>query len=124
MGRDPEGEWDPEAEARGLVSSGGSEVVVLSLGAGGAFLTARGLEEGEHVRSPTVPIISKVGAGDSMVGGLMTALARHEPLPSAVRYAVAAGAAAVMTPGSGLCRREDTERLFERMQQEDAPEAA
>ncbi|MPZ87166.1 MAG: hexose kinase [Nitriliruptorales bacterium] len=124
VGRDPEGGWDPEKEARGLVSGGGSEVVVLSLGAGGAFVTGRDLEVGEHVRSPTVPITSKVGAGDSMVGGLMAALARHEPLLHAVRYGVAAGAAAVMTPGSELCRKEDTDRLFARMREDAADPAA
>lgn len=123
VGHDQEQGWNPEAEARQLVTDGGAEVVLLSLGAAGAFVTARGFEEGEHVRSPTVPIISKVGAGDSMVGGLMTALASGKPLLMAVRYAVAAGAAAVMTPSSELCRREDTERLFERIQ-EDAAEAA
>jgi 6-phosphofructokinase 2 len=30
---------------------------------------------------------------------------------------VAAGAAAVMTPGTELCRREDVERLFEQLMQ-------
>jgi 6-phosphofructokinase 2 len=31
------------------------------------------------------------------------------------RFGVAAGAAAVMTPGTELCRRDDTESLFEQM---------
>jgi 6-phosphofructokinase 2 len=47
-----------------------------------------------------------------MVGGLVLALDRGEPLIEAVRFGVAAGAAAVMTPGTQLCRREDTERLY------------
>ncbi len=54
----------------------------------------------------TVPIVSKVGAGDSMVAGMVLSLARgsspRESVPG-----VAAGAAAVMTPGTELCRRED-----------------
>jgi 6-phosphofructokinase 2 len=33
----------------------------------------------------------------------------------AVRFGVTAGAAAVMTDGTELCRREDAERTFERM---------
>ncbi len=33
----------------------------------------------------------------------------------AVLFGVAAGAAAVMTPGTELCRREDAERLYEVM---------
>ncbi|SMP58884.1 hypothetical protein SAMN06295888_1093 [Desulfonatronum zhilinae] len=33
----------------------------------------------------------------------------------ALRFGVAAGAAAVMTPGSELCRREDAERLYQQI---------
>jgi 6-phosphofructokinase 2 len=36
-------------------------------------------------------------------------------IKEAVRYGVAAGAAAVMTPGTALCRREDVERLYASM---------
>ncbi|WP_052002969.1 PfkB family carbohydrate kinase [Microvirga sp. BSC39] len=36
----------------------------------------------------------------------------------AFRWGVAAGAAAVLTPGTGLCRREDVERLFGALSQE------
>lgn len=46
-------------------------------------------------------------------GGRIVALglAQGRPLRDAVLLGLAAGAAAVMTPGSELCRREDTERL-------------
>ncbi len=99
--------------ARGIVSDGGSRVVVTSLGAGGAMAV---WEDGcERIHAPTVPIQSKVGAGDSMVAGIVLALARGEALLSAVRFGVAAGAAAVMTPGTELCRREDTERLYRKI---------
>lgn len=60
-------------------------------------------------------IISKVGAGDSMVAGITLSLARGKPLRESVLFGVAAGTAAVMTPGTELCRREDAERLFESM---------
>jgi 6-phosphofructokinase 2 len=69
----------------------------------------------EHILPPTVPIISKVGAGDSMVAGIVLSLARGKPLRESVLFGVAAGTAAVMTPGTELCRREDAERLFENM---------
>jgi 6-phosphofructokinase 2 len=60
-----------------------------------------------------VPIKSKVGAGDSTVAGTVLALSRGKSWREAVRFGVAAGAAAVMTPGTELCRREDAERLYE-----------
>jgi 6-phosphofructokinase 2 len=88
-------------------------VVVVSLGAAGALFAWK--EGVERVRAPTVPIKSKVGAGDSMVGGIMTALKRGWEIPDAVRFGVAAGAAAVMTEGTELCRRDDTERLYQRI---------
>jgi 6-phosphofructokinase 2 len=89
------------------------EIVVVSLGAAGALLTMR--NHTERVRAPTVPVRSKVGAGDSMVAGMVLALARGEPVKNAVRYGIAAGAAAVMTWGTELCRLEDTESLYERI---------
>ncbi|HSP80574.1 MAG TPA: 1-phosphofructokinase family hexose kinase [Myxococcaceae bacterium] len=108
---------DPAIEeaARELVRDGRAQVVVVSVGAGGALVvSAEGLE---RVRSPTVPIKSKVGAGDSMVGGMVLALSRGLPLREVVRYGVSAGAGAVMTAGTELCRREDVERLYAQMQQ-------
>jgi len=69
----------------------------------------------EHIQPPTVPIISKVGAGDSTVAGIVLSLARGNALRDAVRFGVAVGAAAVMTPGTELCRREDAERIYEQM---------
>jgi len=53
-----------------------------------------------------------VGAGDSMVAGIVLALERGREPEDAVRFGVAAGAAAVMTPGTELCRRADVERIY------------
>jgi 6-phosphofructokinase 2 len=95
---------------------GGTEVVVVSMGAGGAMLvTADGVD---HVRSPTVPIRSRVGAGDSTVAGIACSVLRGDDLATAVRWGVAAGAAAVMTDGSELCHADDTERLFAQLDAE------
>ena len=107
-------EHQQEKAARQVIREGGCEVIVLSLGAGGARLITA--DRSEHIRTPTVPIRSKVGAGDSMVGGIVHGLARGQQVVDAVRFGVAAGAAAVMTPGTELCRREDTERIYELMQ--------
>jgi len=109
-GRDIGDESDIEDAAAALIEKGWSEAVVVSLGAAGALLKTRDMTE--RLRAPTVPIRSKVGAGDSMVAGIALSLARGQTLSEAVRFGVAAGASAVMTPGSELCRKEDTERLF------------
>lgn len=109
----PEGDEQIVKAVRGLIKKGAVEVALVSLGAGGALMVSA--DRAVHYRSPTVRIRSKVGAGDSMVAGLVLALSRGEGIDEAVRFAVAAGAAAVMTPGSELCRREDTERLVEQV---------
>ena len=104
------GEEQVKAAARSIIDRGWSEVVVVSLGAGGAILlTATSCE---RIIAPIVPVRSRVGAGDSMVGGIVLALARGLSLGDAVRFGAAAGAAAVMQPGTELCHRADVERLF------------
>jgi 6-phosphofructokinase 2 len=108
-------ELQEERLARELVSSRQSEAVVVSLGAAGVLVASA--EGAERVRAPLVPIKSKVGAGDSTVAGIVLALARGQSWREAVRFGVAAGAAAVMTPGTELCRREDVERLYEQLMQ-------
>jgi 6-phosphofructokinase 2 len=101
--------------AQELVLTNKSEAVVVSLGAAGALVaSAKGPE---RVQAPLVPQKSKVGAGDSTVAGIVLALSRGKSWREAVCYGVAAGAAAVMTPGTELCRREDVERLYELLMQ-------
>ncbi len=100
-------------EAKRIIKAGMCEVIVISLGAAGALLVSE--EIVERMVPPTVPIISKVGAGDSMVAGIALGLSRGKTLRQAVLYGLAAGSAAVMTPGTELCRKEDTERLYAKM---------
>lgn len=110
IGKDIRDESHLESEARKIVESGKVEVLVISLGAAGALMVSR--DGTQRVRAPTVNIVSKVGAGDSTVGGIVLSLTRGMPLIEAVRFGVATGSATVMTPGSQLCRREDVERLY------------
>ncbi len=102
--------------ARRLVESGRCEALTISLGAAGALMVSK--EFCRHIVPPTVPISSKVGAGDSMVAGIVLSLARGMSLEESCLFGVAAGTAAVMTPGSELCRREDAERLYRSMTSE------
>lgn len=96
--------------ARRLIDSGATEVVVLSLGDRGAALVH---DDGAwRIDAPEVDVASKVGAGDSMVGGLVAQISAGADLDDAVRYGVAAGAAAVTTPGTQLCTRRTTEDLL------------
>ncbi|MHB8111119.1 MAG: 1-phosphofructokinase family hexose kinase [Syntrophorhabdaceae bacterium] len=113
VGEDIKEESQIKAEAQRMVKSGHCEGLVISLGAAGALMVTK--EVAEHIIPPTVPVISKVGAGDSMVAGIVLGLARGKPIRDSILFGVAAGTAAVMTPGTELCRREDAERLFDLM---------
>ena len=47
-----------------------------------------------------------------MVGGIVLALALGRNLRDATRFGIAAGSAAVMTPGTQLCRPQDVEQIY------------
>lgn len=96
--------------AQGLVRDGQCETVLVSLGAAGALLASDGLSE--RIAAPSVPRRSTVGAGDSLVAGITLKLAAGAGWREAARFGVAAGSAAIMSEGSALCRRSDTERLY------------
>ncbi len=113
VGKEIKNEAQLDAYAKEVVNLGHSEIVVVSLGAAGALMVTS--EGSERIRAPTVPIRSKVGAGDSMVAGMVLSLARGMAVREAVRFGVATGSAAVITPGSELCHREDAERLYQSM---------
>jgi len=109
-GRDLESTSEQDVIAMEIIGKEQSDVVVVSLGEAGSLLATRnGLK---RLKAPEVPVLSKVGAGDSMVAGIVTGLVSDKTIIDSVRYGVAAGTAAVISPGSGLCNLEDTERLF------------
>jgi 6-phosphofructokinase 2 len=102
---------DRIAVARKLIADKRVEAVALTLGEDGALLvTAAGAWRAEPMR---IEVVSTVGAGDSFLGGMVAALAKGERPDHAFRVGVAAGCAAVMSPGTELCREEDVRRLLD-----------
>jgi 6-phosphofructokinase 2 len=99
-----------DSAARAIVAEGRCEILVVSLGAEGALLATR---EGSW-RFPAAQVagLSSIGAGDSMLAGMLVSLVRGWALRDALRFGIAAGAAALLRPGTELCRPEDTERLY------------
>ncbi len=100
-------------KAQEIIRSDQCKYITISLGGAGTFLIKK--DKYEHIPSPLVPIKSRVGAGDCMVGGITLKLAKEKSIDEAVRYGISAAASAVMTPGTELCRREDTERIYASM---------
>ena len=97
--------------AKKIIAKGGAEIVVVSLGPQGAVLVTK--DAYEFVPAPNVVKRSTVGAGDSMVGGMVWALSQNKSLKEVIRWGVACGSAATMNEGTQLFKFEDAKRLFE-----------
>lgn len=100
-----------EAAAAGRsLLRGGTEKVVVSLGAEGAlFLTP---DAGLWAHGLRVEVGSTVGAGDAMVAALALCEERGMDLEQSVRLAVAASAANVMCSGTQAAERESVLALI------------
>jgi 6-phosphofructokinase 2 len=103
-----EAEWT--AAARRIIAKGGAEIVALSLGERGARLIFADAVWAAH--APPISPASTVGAGDSFVGALTWAFARGDGPREALRHAVAAGTAALLSHGTELCHTEAVEQLL------------
>jgi len=93
-----------------LVNEGKADIVVVSLGPQGAYLVSK--NEVIHVPAPSVKKRSTVGAGDSMVAGMVSVLQKGGSLTEMARMGVACGSAATMSSGTGLFTKENAEKLF------------
>lgn len=109
-GRPLERETEWEDAAAELVRSGAAEAVALTLGDQGALLVSRDV----RIRAPaiSVKIASAVGAGDSFLAAMVWGLSSGMILKEAFRYGVAAGTAALLTPGTELSHKDDIDRLY------------
>lgn len=95
-------------EARRLQDQGVTWICV-SMGAEGALLvTPSSVLKGE---APLVPVVSTVGAGDSMVAGMVGLLAQGASDQDVLREGIACSAATVMQPGTELFDKETVDRL-------------
>jgi 6-phosphofructokinase 2 len=102
---------EQEEIARKIISEGTSEILLVSLGPRGAMVTTK--DKTEYVMPPTVKTDSTIGAGDSMVAGFVLSMSRGNSLRDSVKWGVAAGTAATITPGTELCRLDDVEAIFD-----------
>lgn len=98
------------AAAQNLIATNAAEIVAITLGSGGAIIVSK--DEAWSVTVPLVEARSAVGAGDSFLGGVTLAFAKGGSLQAALAYGVAAGTAAVISPGAELCLAEDVDRLY------------
>ena len=101
---------EQEEVALSLVENNKAEFVVVSLGPNGAMMASK--EGVFHQIPPLVETKSTVGAGDSMVAGMVWALINNFESKKILQYGVACGTAATMNSGTGLCKMEDINSIL------------
>lgn len=99
--------------ARDLIDKNAATIVAVTRGSDGALIVSK--DEAWSAAVPSVEARSAVGAGDSFVGGITLAFAQGRSLHTALAYGVAAGTAAVISPGAELCLKKDVDRLYSRL---------
>jgi 6-phosphofructokinase 2 len=93
-----------------MIAQNKCEVIMVSLGAKGALLVTK--NETLQITPPPVQIKSTVGAGDSMVAGIVYSLTQGKTITEAAKYGVACGTAATLNAGTELCNLEDVTKLY------------
>ncbi|HYO22967.1 MAG TPA: 1-phosphofructokinase family hexose kinase [Flavisolibacter sp.] len=99
--------------AKEVISQGSCDVLVVSMGPTGAMLVTK-----DHVKEFRAPAAKKqttVGAGDSMVAGIVWMLEQGKELPEAVQFGIACGTAATINKGTQLFAKADAFRFYEWM---------
>jgi 6-phosphofructokinase 2 len=107
--------------AQQVISEKKCRAVVVSMGGAGAIFVEE--NRAEKIPVPKVDLKSTVGAGDSMVAGIVLYLSRGADMYEAVQYGLACGTAATMNPGTELCKKEDADKLFKQIKEMSAVKA-
>jgi 1-phosphofructokinase family hexose kinase len=94
----------------------GAQNVAVSMGKAGALLNTT--EATWLTHTPQIQEKNPIGAGDSMVGGLVWALTQGIPLKEALGWGVASGAATASLPGTEVGSRPLIEELFSQVRYE------
>ncbi len=100
----------PEQALAAAQAIEGPDALVISLGSAGALLALDG--RGWLATPPLVEGGNPIGAGDSLVAGLVWGLSQGGPL-DALRWGVACGAATASQPGTAVGTREQVLALME-----------
>lgn len=110
-GRALDSDTEVERAATEIVAKGQAETVAVTMGHRGAMLVSK---DGT-LRLPAIAVEAKsaVGAGDSFMAGMIFALADGQAMTEAFRWGIAAGTAAVETPGSDLAQADEIKRFRE-----------
>ena len=96
--------------AQAIIARGSCQAMAISMGPDGAILITK--DDYIHLPSPEVIVRSTVGAGDSMVAGIVYGLCNNWSWKQTLGFGIACGTAATLNEGTELCKKEDIDRLY------------
>jgi 6-phosphofructokinase 2 len=102
--------YDDALKASRVALGLGVKVVVCSLGPLGAVLVTE--TEAWKAVPPKVQVDSAVGAGDSLLAGVLVASAKNQSCQQMLRLGVACGTATATTPGTQLCHKDTIDTIL------------
>jgi 6-phosphofructokinase 2 len=105
---------EQEIAALAIIAAGKAKYVVVSSGGDGAFIATK--EGIVRKKSPKVDVKSTIGAGDSMVAGLIYALQNKYSTEQMLNWGMACGIATTTKEGTGLAQKETVLAMLERLE--------
>lgn len=93
-----------------LINQGLVENCIVSLGEKGALLVTK--EKSTLYVPPQIEVKSTVGAGDSMIAGIIFSLLNNKSIYDSVKYGVSCGTATTLNPGTELFKISDVEKVY------------
>ena len=97
-------------DAADAMRQAGADTAVVTAGSRGAVAVSEG--DAWRAWPPPAVVVSAVGAGDALPGGMLYKLEEGGSLEEGLRWGTAAGAAACLSPGTQLCRKSELLRLL------------
>lgn len=98
-----------------ILSNNRMENIIVSLGSKGALLISS--KKSVLYAPPSVNVKSTVGAGDSMISGIIYSLINNKSIYESVKYGVACGTATTLNSGTELFKIADAEKLLNQIKE-------
>lgn len=99
-----------EEATKKFMATHACEIMVISLGKRGALLVTSNLFQ--YIAAPIVDEKNTIGAGDSMLAGMLIKAQAGKNAKVMTKYGIACGAAATLKRGTKLCQLKDVEPIF------------
>lgn len=100
-------------ESAKMLNKMGCANVLVTLGAGGSVFAC---EDGLYTADvPQITPISTIGAGDSTIAGFIYSKVNNYNIKDSIRFSLACGTAACLEEGTNPPRKEEIEKIFDRI---------